>query len=755
MRRFLASVALASLSLLLLVPGSGHAQQDPASRALRFLSGQQAADGHVDGFDPNQGTEDFLIAAAADGYDPNSFKNLAGGKSGYDYLAANVTAATTTAGRTGRLLQAVAAGGRPTTFAGVDLVGRLETVLYNPSTGQYGNSDSFSQGLAILGLVASGRPIPPLAVAYLKSLENADGSWYSGPVPVSPAPPVQGDSNSTALALVALTAISDHSRDGAALAYLRTQQMSDGGFTYQAPSPYPVSSDPDSTGLVIEALLGANQDPSFGAWTQPGGGNPYAWLVADQDRASGGFLGYLGTPDAATTVQAVLGLALSSAPVTSVHTSGFGLCAAATSGVTALRFLASQQAADGHVDGFSPAQGTEDYILGAVAAGYDPSLLRAASGTSALDYLAAHVGAATSTAGSTGRLLETVSAAGLGPNFAGVDLVARLEGTFYSPSNGQYGAGSDAFSQSLAMLGLAAAGRPVPSTARSFLKSLQNADGSWYFGLSPAPGDSNDTGLALMALDALGDHSADAAALAWLRTQQATAGDGGFPYQATYPPSDPDSTAIVLQALAAAGQDPARWAVAGSTPIAFLVAHQDPASGAYLGFSGTADAATTVPVIVALERLPYPIRQVFAAGRPLSNPGPEAGVCPAASPTPSPAPSPTPTSAPTQRPPSPVATTPVPTSAPPAPVAIVPSPAASPSASPALSPAPTAAPSPTVPPAAVPTPTFRSQPGPTVAPAGSSGAGGGLPPALLYGLAALAGLVVVGGGGAAYLLLRK
>ena len=743
MRRFLALVAFTSLALLLLGSVPGRAQQDPASRALHFLATQQAADGHVDGFDPNQGTEDYLLAAAAGGYDPNALRNLTSGKSGYDYLTANVAAATSTAGRSGRLLQAVVVAGRPTLFAGVDLVARLETVLYKPSTGQYGDSDSISQGLAIVGLKAAGRPIPAAALTFLKSLQNPDGSWYAGPPPVPPVT-VLGDTNSTAFALVAMNAAGDHSRDSAALAYLHLQQQADGGFPYQALYP---GSDPDSTGLVIEALLSAGQAPSFGAWAQPGGGNPYSWMVANQDAASGGYLGYLGTPDSATTVQAVLGLALATVPVVSVHVTGFGLCAAATSGVSALRFLASQQAADGHVDGFSSTQGTEDYVLGAVAAGYDPGTLRAASGTSAYDYLVANVTAATATPGGTGRLLEAVRAGGRSPVFGGVDLVGRLETTFYNSTTGHYGDG-DAFSQSLAMLALKSAGRPVPAQAVRFLKSLENPDGSWYFSLTAGPGDTNDTAMALMALDGLGDHSTDASALAWLRTQQAAAADGGFPYQGAYPPSDPDSTGLVLQALLAAAQDPASWSVTGGTPISFLAHAQDAASGGYLGFGGTPDAATTVPVVVALERLPYPILQPFSVGRGLSNAGPMTGICPSSSPPPSPAPllspPPIPTAAPT-----PAA---IPTAAPefsPAPLAEVASP--TPSESPRPSPSPSLA--------AGPSPSPSLQPGPTVTPTTqaipSGRGGGGFPAPLLYGLAALGALIVVGVGGAAYLFLVR
>ena len=84
--------------------------------------------------------------------------------------------------------------------------------------------------------------------------------------------------------------------------------------------------------------------------------------------------------------------------------------------------------------------------------------------------------------------------------------------------------------------------------------------------------------------------------------------DGGFPYQAGAG-TDPDSTALVLQALIATGQNPVApaWAPGGNSPLAELIATQDGGGGfTFPGNSGP-DPFTTAQVPPALERAPYPL----------------------------------------------------------------------------------------------------------------------------------------------------
>ena len=723
MRKHLyAASAILAASLVFIVSGAGplpaKAQTDPASRAIQYLQSQQLPDGSVPGFSAFDGTEYFVIAAGAAGYDPNQLRN-GSGQSSVAFLQAGGTAASGDAGNTGRLIQAVvAAGANPHAFgAAGDLIAKLTGPgYYAPATGAFGNGQTATQALAIEGLVAAGTAPPAVSIDYLMKLQDSDGGFNYTSAANDPS---GSDTNSTAAAIMALDSAGSHLADSAAITWLTatSQQQTDGGFGYQG-GP----SDPISTASVLQMLVAADQNPNGVAWTVTGK-TPYSNLLAVQG-ASGGFLGYLGTPDAATTSQVAFGLLQQPLPARGVYVNGAGVSASVASGLGALRFLQSQQSGTtgGLPPGLSVFDASEFYVIGAAAAGYDGNQLFTCSGASVIQYLRANVSAATADAGNTGRLIMAVAAAGLSPtSFGGImPLTSTLQG-FYHPT-GIYGDGQTA-TQSLAIQAVVAAGQAPAPAAVAYLKALHDGDGGWNYTAAandPAGSDTNSTAVALMALAAAGDHSADAAALGWLRTQQQA--DGGFGYQGA--PSDPISDALVTQALLAAFQDPSStsrangWAVGSSSPLTYLAA-QEEGGGGFVGYTGAADVATTSQVVSGLERRPFPVR-------PSASPT-------ILAPTSCPIPPPTPTAAP--------AVTPV--------VTAVQPPEAVASLSPSPSPSPSPIPSPS---AALPSPVEVSpQEGPIVGSgAGASGNGGagGIPPTLLYALvagAALGAVVLVGG----------
>ncbi len=141
--------------------------------------------------------------------------------------------------------------------------------------------------------------MPAAATAELVALQLPDGSWSYGTPPVAVG---TGDTNSTAIALLALDAAGVHTTDKAALAYLQTQQLSDGGFPYQNSSTYgPPASDPDSDSTVLQALIAAGQDPESAGWSQ--GGNDVVTNLRTFQGSDGGFA-YPGSgEDAFTTSQ--------------------------------------------------------------------------------------------------------------------------------------------------------------------------------------------------------------------------------------------------------------------------------------------------------------------------------------------------------------------------------------------------------------------------------------------------------------------
>jgi hypothetical protein len=98
------------------------------------------------------------------------------------------------------------------------------------------------------------------------------------------------------------------------------------------------------------------------------------------------------------------------------------------------------------------------------------------------------------------------------------------------------------------------------------------------------------------------------------------ASDGGWPYiAAAGQGSDPDSTALVVQALVAEKQHPAQstWAAASGTPLGTLVSYQlncaDAAGdrGAFF-FPGDREANTfaTVQAVPALLQKAFPVAKV-------------------------------------------------------------------------------------------------------------------------------------------------
>jgi hypothetical protein len=750
---------VAACALLGLPPGrSVQAQEDPASRAIAYLQAQQGADGSIAG--PSGGYADselFAIAAAAAGYDPRAL-TAASGVSVMSYLAASAAGACPAppadpatsggAGDCGELIQAVeAAGEDPTAFGGEDLVSLLGG-YYDPATGEYGDGEAFTQALAIQGLVAAGVPVPAAAVRFLVGAQDSDGGWDYRDDRDDPNGATDydlSDTNSTAMVLMALDAAGEHGRDASALAWLAGQQDGDGGFPYQAGA----GSDPDSTALVVQAIAGTGGDPVAAGWTVAGE-TPLGYLEATQD-PDGGYT-YPGNPgpDPFTTAEVPAALLLQPFPVRATFSPGYTPAREDGSILATLLYLQAQQGADGSIAG--PSGGYADselFAIAAAAAGYDPRALTAASGVSVMSYLAASAAGAcpappadpatSGGAGDCGELIQAVEAAGEDPTaFGGEDLVSLLGG-YYDPATGEYGDG-EAFTQALAIQGLVAAGVPVPAAAVRFLVGAQDSDGGWdYRDDRDDPNgatdydlsDTNSTAMVLMALDAAGEHGRDASALAWLAGQQD--GDGGFPYQAGAG-SDPDSTALVVQAIAGTGGDPvaAGWTVAGETPLGYLEATQDPDGGyTYPGNPGP-DPFTTAEVPAALERLAFPIpfgsRQWYPPGATLGT-------------APSPSATPTPGASPSSSPPAGVIT---------APPAVSSSPAASPSAA-AQAASTTASPSGvslTTPPATAPASVTAGAPS-------GRGTGGASPPVLLIYAVVVLGLALVAGGARWALAARR
>ena len=133
-------------------------------------------------------------------------------------------------------------------------------------TGLYGSQDPtfdgvFRQGLAISGLVAADRKVSQSSVSWLLNQQCSDGSFQayrtdteeecSVPDPETFTGP---DTNSTALAAMALRATGESKASKSAVAWLRdAQNDADGGFPFIKGG----DSDANSTGLALAAIRGA------------------------------------------------------------------------------------------------------------------------------------------------------------------------------------------------------------------------------------------------------------------------------------------------------------------------------------------------------------------------------------------------------------------------------------------------------------------------------------------------------------------
>ncbi|MET9227320.1 LPXTG cell wall anchor domain-containing protein [Lentzea sp. NPDC003310] len=152
-------------------------------------------------------------------------------------------------------------------------------------------------------------------------------------------------------------------------------------------------------------------------------------------------------------------------------------------------------------------------------------------------------------------------------SYGGVDLLGRLTGL--QDDTGRYRDRTDpqyeqtnAFTQALAIIVLHRAGRDV-SAAVKFQASTACADGGFpiAFAQPTCKSDVDGTAMVLQALLAAGEKTASGPALEWLVKQQQA--DGGF--QAMEPPTNANTTGLAVGALLAGGRT-----AAADKAVAFL-----------------------------------------------------------------------------------------------------------------------------------------------------------------------------------------
>jgi hypothetical protein len=349
---------------------------------------------------------------------------------------------------------------------------------------------------------------------------------------------------------------------------------------------------------------------------RPAASNPISYLLGLQ-QPDGAFT-FGGQPSQLATQQVIP--ALAGRP--------FPYLGRASASRLALRYILSQQGADGSFAGFGLGS-TLDALLAIDAAGGD------AQGTAkALEYLGPRAAAyAAGSAAAAGKLTAAVVAAGADPrSFAGLNLVISTT-LRYDSRTGAFG--SSTFDQAWSMLGLAAAGQSIPLSATEHLQAIQATGGGWGFSANASVGEADSTGLALQALAAAGTRPAPTAtalngaaicstgagssnpavldALAFLRKAQNA--DGGF--SGFGGGTSADSSGLALQGLAAYHETPRglAWTTVISDGSASALTLRNPVyallslqtrEGGFPGFGGPNDPAATYQALPGLLGRTFP-----------------------------------------------------------------------------------------------------------------------------------------------------
>lgn len=238
------------------------------------------------------------------------------------------------------------------------------------------------------------------------------------------------------------------------------------------------------------------------------------------------------------------------------------------------------------------------------------------AGTRAGQSCGQQLAAATATADCC-LLVFTLLAAGENPfDYRGQNLVgkiqsAQLPGGKFSDNIDGSGQG-DGGAQILlnahvwAVLALHAAGAGIPDAAkaRQWIVDQQHDDGSFNWCVMVKKADVDSTGMALMALGALGERKDSPAvqkAHAYLKSVQE--GDGGF---SSWGAANPESCNMVIQGLTAVGIDPvAEMNKTGGNPVSAMLGFQLPdGSFAHIKGAGPNEMATQ-QALMALSDVYY------------------------------------------------------------------------------------------------------------------------------------------------------
>ena len=357
MRRGALAIVICVVALIGVVASPGAAVTTAASsRTSDWLAAQVSADGSVNipGETFSTTTQTMYVAQglAASGEHRDALARAIG------YLEQHVNDWVTNDGsgstvappgsdlpeRLGSLILLVRTiGADPRSFGvpATDLVARTQALYGIATVGLYGYEEPYSavqdQSLVVMALAAVGVAVPPAAVQWIVSQQCTGGGdapasiggWMSyrapsggGLVACTAPDPINytgADTNSTAFALQALTNLGTTAPVTAGLAFLHAAQTTSGAQAGGFPWFTGGDADPNSTALVIQAILAVGEDPAGGAWSS-GGQTPVSVLPSWQLTSPASDAGSLyaawqpGVPSLLATYQGLWGMTLTKFP---------------------------------------------------------------------------------------------------------------------------------------------------------------------------------------------------------------------------------------------------------------------------------------------------------------------------------------------------------------------------------------------------------------------------------------------------------
>ena len=263
-RSFLKVFFIFALLTAILLPAGSLAAADDINSSLDYISSFQTLDGGIK--ESGTSSSSFLtsswsaLAYAALGYDIATVKT-GDSLSLLEYLKTSACTLTSTTDIEKGIMALSSANQDPRTFAGCDLLARLNA-NFDPTSGKIG-PDLVSTVFGLIALESARAGVDPLTVGFIKSSQSTDGGWESG---------WGTEANFTAQTIQGLISAGVDPTDpviGAAKIYIKGLQTPSGGIKYDA-NAWTTEPDAFSDAYALQAIYALGEKPTDIFWANSG-----------------------------------------------------------------------------------------------------------------------------------------------------------------------------------------------------------------------------------------------------------------------------------------------------------------------------------------------------------------------------------------------------------------------------------------------------------------------------------------------------